>query len=63
MWELVIAGVGLSLMIETIQLITSRGCFDLDDVLLNGLGTVMGYGIYKVAKKLFAKNDLNAVGN
>ena len=63
MRKTVIAGIGFSLLIETIQLITSRGCFDVDDVLLNGLGTVLGYGLYCVAQKLFTKNDLNASGN
>lgn len=63
MWRTVVAGVGFSLIIETIQLITSRGCFDFDDVILNGLGCIVGYGIYSVAQKLFTKNDLNASGN
>lgn len=60
MWRTVVAGVGFSLIIETIQLITSRGCFDFDDVLLNGLGCIIGYGIHRTAQKLFTKNDLNA---
>lgn len=63
MWRTVVAGVGFSLIIETVQLITSRGCFDFDDVLLNCLGTVIGFGLYNTAWKLFTKNDLNASGN
>ncbi|MBR0523895.1 MAG: VanZ family protein [Prevotella sp.] len=63
MWRTVVAGVGFSLIIETIQLITSRGCFDFDDVLLNCLGTVIGFGLYNTAWKLFTKNDLNASAN
>ena len=63
MWRTVVAGVGFSLSIETVQLITSRGCFDFDDVLLNCLGTVIGFGLYNTAWKLFTKNDLNASGN
>jgi len=59
MWKTVMAGVGLSLFIEIIQFITSRGCFDPDDVLLNCLGTAISFGIYRVMEKLFAKNDLN----
>lgn len=62
MWRTVIAGVGFSLIIETIQLITSRGCFDFDDVVLNGLGCVIGYGIYRAAWKFITKNDLNTSG-
>ena len=63
MWKTVSAGIGFSIIIETIQFITSRGCFDLDDVMLNSFGTVVGFGLYSTAWKLFAKNDLNAVGN
>ena len=62
-WKTMVAGISFSLFIEIIQLITSRGCFDFDDVILNGLGTVMGIGLYYVAQKLFTKNDLNAAGN
>ena len=62
MWKTVVAGISFSLFIESIQLITSKGCFDLDDVLLNGLGTVLGFGLYCAAQKIFTKNDLNATG-
>lgn len=62
MWKTVVAGISFSIFIEIIQLITSRGCFDFDDVLLNGLGTVIGFGLYSVVRKLFTKNDLNATG-
>ena len=45
-----IVGVGtcLSLLIEITQLITARGCFDPDDIILNTLGTVIGCGLYQV---------------
>lgn len=41
-------GFCFSLLIETIQLITARGCFDPDDIILNTIGTAIGYGIYRV---------------
>ena len=63
MWNTVAAGIEFSLLIETIQLITSRGCFDFDDVILNGLGCIIGYEIYIATQKLITKNDLNASGN
>ena len=62
MWRIVAAGVWFSLIVETIQLITSRGCFDFDDIILNGLGCIIGYGIYRAARKVFTKNDLNTAG-
>ena len=63
MWKTVVMGIGFSLLIEVIQFITSKGCFDLDDIILNGLGTVIGFGIYRVVGKLFTKNDLSIDGN
>ena len=44
---IVFTGAGLSLVIEFVQLITARGCFDLDDVILNSLGTTIGLGLWK----------------
>lgn len=37
-----------SLSIETIQLITHVGCFDVDDIILNTLGGSIGYMLYFV---------------
>ena len=51
-----------SIIIEIIQLVSHRGYFEIDDLILNTLGAVMGYGIYRVAMKLFTMNDLNATG-
>ena len=47
-WKVAIAGLAFSMIIETVQLFTSRGWFDLDDVFLNFCGTLIGYGLYKV---------------
>ncbi len=53
----------LSITIEIAQLIAHRGYFEVDDLILNTLGAVVGYGLIKVVERLFTKNDLNAVGN
>ena len=45
----VVVAAGFSLFIETTQLITSRGCFDPDDVLLNTVGCFIGYGLLQMA--------------
>ena len=50
-------GAIFSIFIETIQLITSRGVFDPDDVLLNTIGCVIGYFIFRSARKLIIKSD------
>ena len=41
-----------SLVIEFIQLVTKVGCFDVDDLLLNTSGVLLGYIIYYISKKL-----------
>ena len=45
-------GFVLSLGVETIQLISKVGCFDVDDLMLNTSGVVLGYLIYYVSKKI-----------
>ena len=42
---------GLSLLVEVLQLITSRGLLEFDDVLHNMIGAVVGVGIVMVAGK------------
>mgnify|MGYP004485046013 CR=1 FL=1 len=37
-----------SLGVETIQLITGRGYFQVDDILTNVLGAVIGYAIFRI---------------
>lgn len=40
-----------SLLMETIQLITLFGIFDVDDIILNTLGGLLGYGIFFIIEK------------
>lgn len=42
----------LSLVVEVLQLFTGRGSFDVDDLMLNTLGGVVGYGCYCVFARL-----------
>ena len=37
-----------SLVIETTQLITHLGCFDVDDLITNTIGAAVGYLIYRI---------------
>ncbi len=43
----------LLFFIEAIQLVTRRGSFDIDDFILNMLGALIGFGIWK--SKLFQR--------
>ena len=48
--KVIAAGVGYSLLIEIIQLPFFDRVSDIDDLLLNSLGFVLGYGIYLLVK-------------
>ena len=45
-----------SLAVEVVQLFSKVGAFDVDDILLNALGGLVGFLIYVVIKKLLRKN-------
>ena len=50
--KVIAAGVGYSLLIEILQLPFFDRVTDIDDLLLNSLGFLMGYGIYLLVKAL-----------
>ena len=57
-----VAGVGLSLCYELIQLKTGIGTFDVDDIILNGTGAMLGYAGYSIFQQ--GKTDVKpAVGS
>ena len=43
-----LSGFLLSLTVEVIQLISKVGCFDVDDLILNTLGAVLGYVFFVI---------------
>ena len=51
-WKVLAAGVSISLCIEIIQLPFSARATDLDDLILNTLGVMAGYGIYALVRGL-----------
>ena len=42
-------------VVELLQLFTLRGYADIDDLILNLLGTAVGYGLFRLMYKQFAK--------
>lgn len=46
MWRCTVYGALVSLSIECMQLVTGRGFFQVDDILTNILGTVIGYLVF-----------------
>ena len=54
-WKVVLAGAAISLCIEIAQLPFVSRVSDVDDLVLNTLGTAAGYGIYTLCQKIFNK--------
>ena len=54
-WKVICAGIGFSLFIEILQLPFFDRVSDIDDLLLNSLGFLLGYGIYLIFKKASKK--------
>lgn len=51
MWLTVLIGVGLSIITEAIQYFTGLGWADIDDVISNAIGLIIGIVGYKLLKK------------
>ena len=54
---ILLAGFLLSVFYECFQLATGIGVFDVDDMLLNTVGTAIGVIIFWIIKKLFPSNS------
>lgn len=48
--KVLLGSFSFSLMIEIIQLIYKIGCFDVDDMLLNTIGGILGFFAYRIIK-------------
>lgn len=46
---------GLSLSLEGLQVVLSMGSFDVDDLILNGFGGILGYCVYRLSIKIGAR--------
>ncbi len=54
-WKTVMFIFFISLAFELVQLFTSLGVFDVDDLILNTAGGVLGYVLYKTGCLLFGR--------
>lgn len=54
-WTTYLAGFFFTLLIESVQLVFKLGIFECDDLLNNTLGTMIGYGCYKIVQFVFLK--------
>ena len=51
-WRVFYCSMGFVMCIELFQLFSAFGAFDVDDILLNVCGTMLGYGIFVVLRKV-----------
>ena len=49
--QALLVGAGLSLLVEGYQFLFGTGAPDVDDVLLNALGTLLGYGLSRLVRR------------
>jgi glycopeptide antibiotics resistance protein len=45
-------GFGFSLLVESLQLVMKVGCFDVDDLILNTVGALLGYVMFRICNWL-----------
>lgn len=57
-----ISGFGFSLLIEVLQFVFKKGYFEIDDLILNTIGTAIGYAGYKLLCKFCRKQESNRSG-
>lgn len=58
--KVIAAGVGVSLTIELLQLPFFSRATDIDDLILNSAGFLLGYGIYLLVKRIAAGKQRSA---
>lgn len=60
--KIVLVGMGTSLFLEIIQLISGIGTFDVDDLILNTFGTILGYIFLNLVTRFFKLDCLFSAG-
>ena len=55
-WHILIVGIVLSVIVEIMQALLGVGTVDIDDVILNTCGLLLGFGIYKLIYDVLLKN-------
>lgn len=61
-WLTYLTGFGLSLVIESIQLVTGKGLFEVDDLIDNTIGSMIGYGLFILVRWGYEKNEKHPKG-
>ena len=58
----ILAGMLLSILVELVQLLLHIGICDIDDVILNTAGTVIGYLFFKIGRIGYRRNRSHGKG-
>ena len=61
-WTVPPLALSLSICIELAQLLTRTGLFELDDIINNTLGALIGYALYLVLAKCRERREVRAKG-
>ncbi len=56
LWQAALAGLGLSLLVESLQFLLGSGVSELDDLILNTLGAALGFGAAALLLRLRRKD-------
>ncbi|MGM9987627.1 MAG: VanZ family protein [Bacillaceae bacterium] len=51
-WKLALCTLSITILIEVLQYFTGRSA-DIDDVIMNGLGGIIGYGVFVLLNRVF----------
>ena len=58
-WQILIYAIITSILIEVLQVLLGVGTGDIDDVILNAVGALIGFGVYKLIYSVALKNSLD----
>ena len=53
--RILITAAAVIILAETVQYVTLRGSADIDDLILNLVGTAVGFGIFQILEKIYNK--------
>ena len=55
--------ISMIVSVEIVQLFTLRGSCDIDDLILNLLGAIMGYIVFRICKRKYITTELDTYRN
>ena len=61
-WAALMVGAGLSIGIEVLQFVFKKGFAEVDDIMHNTLGCLIGYGVYAAARFGYERISKRGVG-